>query len=521
MGNAIELRAGIGLADLTAAVPKADPERDARLSQAEADPMFFARTYLPHYFTDAPCDFHRELCRLLFDKTDDTVIAAPRGHAKSTIAALLYPLHEMLFGRRHYVLIIRKTMRDAEEALEAIRHELESNERLVADFGSRVQRARTRAIRLAGGVRIVAMTRGSKIRGTRSRQYRPDLIICDDLEDDDHIESSDQREKDEKWFASAISNACGPEGRVIVIGTILHAQSLLSKLLDNPAYTTRRFAAVLSWPDRADMWDRWRETYRDRDRGKEAARHFFGRRRSKMMAGARVLWPGRWPLPRLMAIREKIGSISFEQELQNNPNDPKAQLVREEWIRYYDPADLFNVGLVFFGACDPSIGRREHSDEAAIVTVARGSDGFLYVWKIDASRRSVLSTAQANLRHEQEYHYAAFGIEVNAYQTALAEITTALGREQKIYPPIVELTNVADKSTRFASISPLVENGTLRFRRDQFRLIEQLCGFPKWEHDDIFDALEMAVRLARTGPSGPVEFTSSGKKFAALAKEVW
>ncbi|HUU68065.1 MAG TPA: phage terminase large subunit [Planctomycetota bacterium] len=502
----------------TVDVQAPDPERDARVEHAGRDPMFFAQTYLAHYFTDEPCDFHRELIGLLFGTDDDLVCAAPRGHAKSTLAALLYPLYQVLFRRVHYVVIIRKTMTDAEEALDAIRHELETNEQLIADFGSMVTRGKTRAILLRTDSLIVAKTRGSKVRGTRFRQYRPDLIIGDDLEDDDHIDSPIQREKDERWFNSAISNATGPDGRTVVIGTILHAHSLLAKLLANASYVTRKFRAVLDWPQRGDLWETWRSIFQDLMRGKESAREFLAKHRKRMLDGARVLWPSRLPFARLMELRERIGSLSFEQELQNNPLDPDSQLYREEWIQYYADADLINVGLVAFGACDPSIGQRMENDEAAIVSVARGSDGRIYVLDVDSSRRSMLATTAAVLRKHVQWRYAGFAIETNAYQQALAENVAAESLKQKVYPPVVEIKQYRDKRTRLASKSPLVENGTVRFKREHWRLIEQLVGFPKWDRDDIADAFEMAVDLA-VGGGGPIEFAGSGRKFRVAQLE--
>jgi len=516
MSNAAEIMAGVRSASLQ--VQEADPERDARVERASRDPLFFARTYLPHYFTDEPCGFHRELIRLLFENSDDLVVAAPRGHAKSTLTALLYPLHQVLFKRRHYIPIVRKTMTDAEEAIECLRKELETNEQILADFGEVVKRGKTRSILLRTDSLIVAKTRGSKIRGTRFRQYRPDLIICDDLEDDDHIESKEQREKDERWFNSAVTNAVCPGGRVVVIGTVLHAHSLLSKLLKNASYVTRIFRAVVSWPAEMELWERWRTIYQDVAQGKEAAVEFFRKRRQRMLAGSEVLWPSRWPFHALMALREKIGSLSFEQELQNNPVDPESQLVKEEWIRYYEESELENLGLVHFGACDPSIGKKQTADDSAIVSVARASNGLLYVRDCDASRRSMLGTTSAILRKQRQYHYAGFAIEVVAYQAALAENVNAESVKQQVYVPVVELKNVMDKRTRFSSISALIENGTIRFLRSQRKLIEQLVGFPKWDHDDCFDGLEMTVRLARGG-GGPVEFFGSGRKFKVLELE--
>ena len=516
MSNAAEIMAGVRSASLQ--VQEADPERDARVERASRDPLFFARTYLPHYFTDEPCGFHRELIRLLFENSDDLVVAAPRGHAKSTITALLYPLHQVLFKRRHYIPIVRKTMTDAEEAIDCLRKELETNKQILADFGQVVKRGKTRSILLNTDALIVAKTRGSKIRGTRYRQYRPDLIICDDLEDDQHIESKEQRESDEKWFNSAISNAVAPGGRTVIIGTVLHAHSLLSKLLANATYVRRIFRAVVSWPEETELWEKWREIYQDIAQGKDAALEFFRKHRQRMLAGAEVLWPSRFPFYDLMRLREKIGSLSFSQELQNNPVDPDSQLVKEEWIRYYEESELENLGLTMFGACDPSISKKQTADDSAIVSVARASNGILYVRDCDASRRSMLGTTSVILRKSTQYQYAGFAIEVVAYQAALAENVMAESVKQKVYVPVIALKNPVDKRTRFASISPLIENGTIRFLRSQRKLVEQLVGFPKWDHDDCFDGLEMAVRLARGG-GGPIEFFGSGRPFKVLELE--
>jgi len=77
--------------------------------------LVWAREYLPHYFTEASAAFHGEL---LWDLEDDAnrLIArvAPRGHGKSVLACLAYPLwciceyrpagtHGRYTGRRNIV----------------------------------------------------------------------------------------------------------------------------------------------------------------------------------------------------------------------------------------------------------------------------------------------------------------------------------------------------------------------------------------------------------------------------------
>jgi predicted phage terminase large subunit-like protein len=54
-----------------------------------------------------------------------------------------------------------------------------------------------------------------------------------------------------------------------------------------------------------------------------------------------------------------------------------------------------------------------------------------------------------------------------------------------------------DKVTRAWRLSALFENGKVFLKRDQEALRDELLEFPHAEHDDLFDALEMAASVAR------------------------
>jgi predicted phage terminase large subunit-like protein len=61
----------------------------------------------------------------------------------------------------------------------------------------------------------------------------------------------------------------------------------------------------------------------------------------------------------------------------------------------------------------------------------------------------------------------------------------------------VELKPHTDKVMRIASLAPLVENGTLRFRKDQMDAINEFLEFPRGAHDDIPDIIEQLVGMVR------------------------
>ena len=44
---------------------ESEAKQEQRLKRAAADPLYFCRTYLPHYFSHVPAPFHYELVQLL------------------------------------------------------------------------------------------------------------------------------------------------------------------------------------------------------------------------------------------------------------------------------------------------------------------------------------------------------------------------------------------------------------------------------------------------------------------------
>ena len=121
--------------------------------RAATDLEYFGKYYLPHYFSLPAPPFHRALdglwrsrvmstldptrdCPEMLRKTGTrTAVAAPRGHAKSTVMSLKNALHAALYGYKRYILLVSDTETQAVGFLDAIKTELEENERILRDFG--------------------------------------------------------------------------------------------------------------------------------------------------------------------------------------------------------------------------------------------------------------------------------------------------------------------------------------------------------------------------------------------------
>lgn len=121
--------------------------------RAATDLEYFGKYYLPHYFSLPAPPFHRALdalwrervmdgadpvrdaCRILSKTGTRTAVAAPRGHAKSTVMSLKNALHAALYGYKRYILLVSDTETQAVGFLDAIKSELEENPRILRDFG--------------------------------------------------------------------------------------------------------------------------------------------------------------------------------------------------------------------------------------------------------------------------------------------------------------------------------------------------------------------------------------------------
>ncbi len=186
-------------------------------------------------------EFHGELFDF-YEAYGNFAGAAPRGFSKSTVTNTVYLAYKMLYAKAHFALLISDTVTQAEALLDGLKSELESNETLVWMFGDvkgRIWSSEGLIIKAWGEngkrylVKVLPRGVGMKIRGLRFKQFRPDLVIMDDVENDEAVESPERREKLYNWFKRALLPALAKDNsKIIVIGTLLHRESLLSQMVN-------------------------------------------------------------------------------------------------------------------------------------------------------------------------------------------------------------------------------------------------------------------------------------------------
>lgn len=507
------------------------------------DLEFFGRAYFPHYFFRKSPEFHRELDDIWQDgplknkyplteekaakinkmKGVKRSIAAPRGNAKSTTFTFKDTLHAALYEYKHYIIIISDTGPQAKGFLGDIKLEFEDNKRLTEDFGELTgSKWREDEIVTSTKVKIEAIGSGEKIRGRRNRNWRPDLIVLDDIENDENVRTPEQRKKLSNWFFKAASKAGDNYTDIMYIGTILHYDSLLANLLENPGYESVKYRAVISFSKYDDLWDIWEQIYTqlDNKNRKEEARKFFEDNKAEMLEGTEVLWPEKEDYYDLMEMKLTEGEASFNSEKQNDPLDPDSKLFNDEWFDYYNEADIdFSKDFLFIGFLDPSLGKTKKSDFSTIITLAKDiHTGYMYVLDADIERRHpdqiIIDIIEKErwLRRDFGNGYLQIGAETNQFQWFLKEELAKRSAKVNLYLPIEEVNQVKDKQMRIETLQPDIKNRYIKFNPRHKTLLKQLKNYPMAAHDDGPDALEAAVKLAKNCNSGNNEYQSVSKR---------
>ena len=159
----------------------------------------FSLIYLTGYFTDPPATFHPQLVHALEDEKERRLLVLGfRGSGKSTFGSLALPLWAALEHPDKYpfIILISDSARQATLNIAAIKTELETNQLIKQDYGEIKGNViddftlkgdsdewQKQNMVLSNGVRILARSRGQKVRGLRHLQYRPKLVVVDDPED--------------------------------------------------------------------------------------------------------------------------------------------------------------------------------------------------------------------------------------------------------------------------------------------------------------------------------------------------
>lgn len=510
-----------------------DAARAAMVARCERDRGLFNVVYFPERFDARFNALHHDFARRHappWHERKEPLLeadAAPRGAAKSTWSSFGELVHDAVYGRELYVVVVSTTRdlsNDLVKDLHQVFTEREAASELWADFagpaGFRVSGTQTDfVVYVPGGdprgVRFKAFSFGSTIRGTKHAGKRPTKILVDDGEHPERVRSPEQRAKTWEFLTKDILKAGKSYTRVRVVGTVLHMASMLADLLQAPNWKSTKWKAIQEWPERMDLWEECRKLWADlSDPARlDTARAFYDKHAEEMNRGAAVLWPEEQGLWKMM---QEFWSdpAAFYSERQNEPRDPTkqifdvdrfarctfdGQLIREASGRLVDLRTCV-VGIVL----DPVPAKSQRGDFAAVVMMARDREGYRYVLRC-VLRRCAPSEQRAIVwdmwKQAGATDKVRVGVEGNGFQRMFDEDFERDREERREAGEVWSLdptmiVSTTNKEDGIAALEPACVNGWLQFDEALPReLLDMFRDFPGASHDDGPDAIRLCDHL--------------------------
>lgn len=464
---------------------------DARIVEA------FVLKYLHHKY-DNPLPtppFHREIWTACTDTTKPYVeVLAPRGHAKSTSITEAYGLTSLLFRQRDFALILSNTYTQSAEFLADILTEFEENDDLRADFGlHKILRGSEDNVEIkfkdGHKIRIVAKGAEQKVRGVKWNKRRPNLILCDDLEDDEQVENSERRKKFRKWFFRAVLPFGSDDALFRVGATILHFDSLAENIskdkweaVTNPeGWFTLRYRAHQGFDDFTN-----------------------------------ILWPEKFPESRLRGIRSKYIKVNdkdgYSQEYLNIPIAEGEGMFRAEDLITMEDVDYLRP-MRKYAAWDFAIETKQTSDYTCCVVIGVDDRGKVYVIDVRRGRwdsKGIIDEMfNVHKAHACLCHYAEAGhIEKAIGPFLYDEMRRRADKGEDAYFNVEPRWPTKDKVTRSTSWRAATRARNIKYDKKASwwpALEEEMLRFPKGENDDQVDpqsllGLELHNLIAALSP---------------------
>jgi predicted phage terminase large subunit-like protein len=442
--------------------------------------------------------FHRELWELLCCDESHVAVAAPRGHAKSTAGTLAFTLASLLFGTDDFVLLVSATERLAASHLANLARVLTTNEDLITEFGVEVIKCNETEVTASIGQRqfhIVGKGAQQAVRGLLWNNKRPSLIIIDDLENDEAVMSKDQREKLRDWFDNALL-PCGADNlRVRFMGTILHLDSLLERLITDTegGWLGRRFKAHKSFDDFSQL-----------------------------------LWPEKWPEARLRRERQRYiaaGNPSgYSQEYLSHPVAEADAYFRKADFRPMTQDDHLQPKTMY-ASIDFALGKDDKGDNTAICIAGMDSGGILHIIDMYAQRYDPLQAVEKMFEIQDMYDISVWVVEDDNISKAIGPFLNAEMHKRQKYLSLERLRPHKDKQARATAIQARMRAGGVHFNSDApwyFELYNEMVNFPRGKTDDRVDALAwIGLMLDKMSPSATREELDEMAWESEMGREDW
>lgn len=459
------------------------------------DTELFGRAFFPRAFRNPAPPMHQEMDELL-DSTDRFVFMEVfRGGAKTT-RFRVYAAKRIAYNFSKTILFVSKSAGHASKNLRWIRRAIVKNERLgeLTDFakvfglkpGGKWNDEELQIEHATDGELIWVTGLGvtGSVRGLNFDDFRPDLILCDDLVDEEIAASPEQNKKIKNLVCGALKHSLAPVvdtplAKLVVAQTPIAVGDLSDTLRNDPEFRKVRFGC---WtPETENLPIDFRKS----------------------------AWEERFPTSDLQkqyhaAVQRNDLSI-FSREMEVRVISEEQAKFRPEWLKYFGegqvepepPHHQMYIVMVIDPVPPPSpqqIARGLTDKDFEAFAVVGKWQGKFYVLETSFNRGHQPDwTVSEFVRLASRWRPKNIKVESVAYQRTLAWLLRQKMQQIGRYWPIEEFVDKRSKVFKIVDgLKGIASEGALYCRPEQAEFIDQFGRYAAVEHDDVIETVALA-----------------------------
>jgi phage terminase large subunit-like protein len=510
-------------------------DKVSRIAACEDHIWLFSLYYFTDYHRYTLPAFHYDFYNDLdgMNKTSNRTIGAVweafRESSKTTLAKIKL-IHNVVYQKKHFNIWASFDQKKAEANLFDVALQLQTNKKLIADFGqlfyeakSRNKKSEKKSIKefvTTNGCKLKAYSTGQSIRGEVFGAYRPDFLVFDDIETLKTIVSEPRTNQVKDFIDEALSGMGGDCNVLCLANALSHTGSVAyirNKVKYIPGWVTRNVPvmdenSVPTWPSKYTLTDYEAEIYNA------------------------TITDGQNLKVSIESKRRLLNDMVFNREMMNIPLTDEEREFKLHWMqKTYTLDSLKDKTLNTYVMVDvadtkdrkKSIERRD-PDYTGIVVVSIDTYNNWYIRYAKRERLNAPEKIDKIFWLWQTFNPIKIGVEKKAFEDEIQPYILIKGEETKVYPVVEELKHggVQKEQRIRGALQGRFQHGKIFFLEhandDQDKLKIELYDFPKARWDDLADSLSYCQQLgvapyAQKNEQG-VEMTDTEKEFYEVRK---
>lgn len=445
-----------------------DPREAIQLGAASL--ISYGQLFFPRTFRQGSPAFHHEIGAQLYGPARYNAFEVFRDGAKTSLLRV-YASQRIAYGISRTIMYVSSSQTHSSFSLRWLKRQIEYNKPWAQLFGLRKGSKWTdEIIEIYHGVEdtpitVLAVGITGQIRGFNLDDFRPDLIIADDVQTDENVATLEQRSKLKDTFFGALVNSLAPSSdspsaKIVLLNTPMVRDDLVETCMADPQWNGLRFGIF----DEAGR-SRWEERW--------PTAEMVARKAAETAAGRYSTW-----------MKEKECKIVIKE----------GKTFDVSQLRYWD---VLPDGMTVISSIDPASSEAKEADDQVIMSTGfRGAA--VYCLEYTAEKGEMPDAAADSLFTQiRKWRPLKVCAEAISYQRVLAWYIKREMTKKRIFVQVEEIQDRRKKKDRIIqALVGLIAFGQLYIHPSMEKLVAQLDDFDEGGHDDVIDALAMAVIAA-------------------------